>query len=152
MIDNESGEDYLESILRLSEKGKDVHSVDVARELGVSKPAVTKAMRILTQKGYVKITDNHIHLTEAGDAYAKEIYAKHRTITDFLVKLGVGEDAAEADACRMEHLIGEETYAAIRRFLEGSKVRRFCGSRSLFPACVRERGVPAVLRSRGSDR
>ena len=117
MIENESGEDYLEAILRLSEGGKDVHSVDVSRELGVSKPAVTKAMRILTQKGYVQIVDNHIHFTQKGEEYAKEVYAKHRTLTDFLIKLGVSAEAAEADACRMEHLIGDETYAAIRKFL-----------------------------------
>ena len=118
MIDNESGEDYLEAILRLSAGEKDVHSVDVARELGVSKPAVTKAMRILTQKGYVQIVDNHIHFTQTGEAYAREVYAKHRTLTDFLKKLGVDDAVAEADACRMEHLVSEETYAAIRRFIE----------------------------------
>lgn len=83
MIDNESGEDYLEAILRLSEGGKDVHSVDVAREMAVSKPAVTKAMRILKQKGYVDIVDNHIHFTEEGETYARSVYAKHRTITQF---------------------------------------------------------------------
>ena len=117
MIDNESGEDYLEAILRLSEGGKDVHSVDVSRELGVSKPAVTKAMRNLIQKGYVQIVDNHIHFTAEGETYAKLVYAKHRTLTDFLVKLGVGQDTAETDACRMEHLISDETYAAIRKFV-----------------------------------
>lgn len=118
MIDNESGEDYLEAILRLSEGGKDVHSVDVAREMAVSKPAVTKAMRILKQKGYVDIVDNHIHFTEEGEAYAKAVYAKHRAITQFLQRLGVGAQNAEADACRMEHLISGETYAAICKFLE----------------------------------
>ncbi|HIY96501.1 MAG TPA: metal-dependent transcriptional regulator [Candidatus Borkfalkia excrementigallinarum] len=118
MIDNESGEDYLEAILRLSEGGKDVHSVDVAREMAVSKPAVTKAMRILKQKGYVDIVDNHIHFTAEGEAYAKAVYAKHRAITQFLQRLGVGAQNAEADACRMEHLISGETYAAICKFLE----------------------------------
>lgn len=118
MIDNESGEDYLEAILRLSQEGKDVHSVDVARELGVSKPAVTKAMRILRQRGYVQVVENHIHFTDKGRNYAESVYAKHRTLTDFLVKLGVGEGTAEADACRMEHLISGETYAAICKFLD----------------------------------
>ena len=117
MIDNESGENYLETILRLSQSGKDVHSVDVAREMEVSKPAVTKAMRILTRKGYVQIIDNHIHFTDEGKSYAESVYEKHRTLTDFLVKLGVGRDVAEADACRMEHLISGETYAAICKFL-----------------------------------
>lgn len=116
MIDNESGEDYLEAILRLSARLKDVHSVEVARELNVSKPAVTKAMRILTAKGYVNIIDNHIHLTESGAAYAEQIFEKHKELTAFLVRLGVDKATAEADACRMEHLISKETYDAIKKF------------------------------------
>ena len=119
MIDNESGEDYLEAILRLSSAKQDVHSVEVARELGVSKPAVTKAMRILTQKGYVQIIDNHIHLTESGQKYAASVYERLRTLTDFLRNLGVSAEAAETDACRMEHILSEETYAAIRRSVKG---------------------------------
>ena len=118
MIENESGEDYLEAVLRLTACGKPVHAVDVSRELGVSKPAVTKAMRLLTGKGYVNIIDNHIYLTERGDAYARTVYAKHRLLTDFLMKLGVSAAAAETDACRMEHLLSEESYEAIRRFTE----------------------------------
>lgn len=118
MIDNESGEDYLEAILLLSFKEKDVHSVDVARELKVSKPAVTKAMRILTQKGYVEIVKNHIFLTESGREYAGSVYEKHMLLTKFLVSLGVGEEYAAADACRMEHLISEQTYDAIKKFME----------------------------------
>lgn len=118
MIDNESGEDYLEAILRLSAEKKDVHSVDVARELGVSKPAVTKAMRILTQKGYIEIAANHIRLTESGQAYASSVYEKHKLITRFWVKLGVDAETAEADACRMEHLISPQTYRAVKKFVE----------------------------------
>lgn len=116
MIDNESGEDYLEAILRLSARQKDVHSVEVARELNVSKPAVTKAMRQLTSKGYVNIIDNHIHLTESGTAYAEQIFEKHKVLTAFLIKLGVDETTAETDACRMEHLISKPTYEAIKKF------------------------------------
>ena len=119
MIDNESGEDYLEAILRLSQSGQDVHSVNVARELGVSKPAVTKAMRLLMQKGYVAFQDKHILLTESGRAYAAEVYEKHRLLTEFLIRLGVGKESAEADACRMEHLVSEETYAAVKKFMDG---------------------------------
>ena len=118
MIENESGEDYLEAILRLSEKAQDVHSVDVARELNVSKPAVTKAMRILVQKGYVEIVKNHIHLTENGKKYALEVYGKHRLLTDFLVRLGVDDGIAETDACRMEHLLSPQTFDAIKQFME----------------------------------
>lgn len=118
MIENESGEDYLEAILRLSAKKQDVHAVEVARELGVSKPAVTKALRILVQKGYVEIAANHIRLTESGRAYASSVYEKHRLITRFFIKLGVDAETAEADACRMEHLVSPATYAAIKRFTE----------------------------------
>ena len=106
MIDNESGEDYLEAVLRLSSTGKDVHSVDVARELKVS-----------MNKGYINIIDNHIHLTSDGEDYARKVYAKHRSLTDFLIKLGVDAMTAETDACRMEHLISEETYGAICKFI-----------------------------------
>lgn len=118
MIENESGEDYLEAILRLSSDRSDVHSVDVARELGVSKPAVTKAMRLLTQKGYVTFHDKHIYLTASGKNYAVAVYEKHKLITEFLRRLGVSEGAAQTDACRMEHVISGETYSAIKNFME----------------------------------
>ena len=118
MIENESGEDYLEAVLRLSAGEREVRSVDVARDLGVSKPAVTKAMRILTQKGYIEIAANHIRLTESGQAYASSVYEKHKLITRFWVKLGVDAETAEADACRMEHLISPQTYRAVKKFVE----------------------------------
>ena len=118
MIENESGEDYLETVLRLLSTGNDVHAVDVARQLGVSKPAVTKAMRILMRKGYVDIVNNHIHLTAEGEKYAESVYEKHRLLTGFLTRLGVDAKTAETDACRMEHLISDETHAAIRKFME----------------------------------
>ena len=121
MIENESGEDYLEAILRLSAEGKDVHSVEVARELGVSKPAVTKAMRLLTQKGYVAFVDKHIHLTARGKEYAAAVYEKHRLLQEFLMRRGVSEKNADTDACRMEHLISDETYGAIRKFMGSDK-------------------------------
>ena len=115
-----AGEDYLEAILRLSAVKKDVHSVEVARELGVSKPAVTKAMRVLGQKGYVSVVDNHIHLTQEGKAYAESVYERHRTLTAFLVGLGVDADTAEADACRIEHVLSEVTFSAIKKFMDGN--------------------------------
>ena len=120
MIENQSGEDYLEAILRLSAVKKDVHSVEVARELGVSKPAVTKAMRVLGQKGYVSVVDNHIHLTQEGKAYAESVYERHRTLTAFLVGLGVDAYTAEADACRIEHVLSEVTFSAIKKFMDGN--------------------------------
>ena len=118
MIGNESGEDYLEAILRLSAVKEDVHSVEVARELGVSKPAVTKAIRNLTGKGYVNVEDNHIHLTDSGRAYAESVYAKHKMFTAFFVMLGVDAKVAEADACRVEHVLSDETCGASKKFME----------------------------------
>ena len=120
MIDNQAGDVDLEAILRLSAVKKDVHSVEVARELGVSKPAVTKAMRVLGQKGYVSVVDNHIHLTQEGKAYAESVYERHRTLTAFLVGLGVDADTAEADACRIEHVLSEVTFSAIKKFMDGN--------------------------------
>lgn len=117
MIDNESGEDYLEAILQLTAAERDVHSVDVARKLNVSKPAVTKAMKILRAKGYIEMENNHITLTPTGLEYARQVYEKHKNITAFLTALGVNEEAAEADACRFEHLISDDTYRAMLRFI-----------------------------------
>lgn len=118
MIDNESGEDYLEAILQLAAAEKDVHSVDVARKLNVSKPAVTKAMKILRAKGYIEVENNHITLTPTGLVYAQEVYEKHKNIAAFLSALGVNDETAETDACRFEHLISDETYRAMLRFIK----------------------------------
>ena len=96
MIDNESGEDYLEAVLQLASSEREVHSVDVARKLGVSKPAVTKAMKILRAKGYVEVENNHIVLTDEGREYAQAVYEKHKNIAAFLCALGVNEETAEA--------------------------------------------------------
>ena len=79
---------------------------------------MTKAMRILIQKGYIEIAANHIRLTESGQAYASSVYEKHKLITRFWVKLGVDAETAEADACRMEHLISPQTYRAVKKFVE----------------------------------
>ena len=118
MIDNESGEDYLEAVVQLASSEREVHSVDVARKLGVSKPAVTKAMKILRAKGYVEVENNHIVLTDEGREYAQAVYEKHKNIAAFLCALGVNEETAEADACRFEHMISGETYEAMLRYLK----------------------------------
>ncbi|MBP5242223.1 MAG: metal-dependent transcriptional regulator [Clostridia bacterium] len=118
MAVHESREDYLETILLLSRKQKDVHSVEVAREMGVSKPAITKAMKILVQEGYVAMDGMHIRLTEEGEKKATEVYEKHTVITRFLVLHGVSEEVAEKDACRMEHIVSDETFTVIKDFVE----------------------------------
>ena len=111
----ESGENYLEAILKLSKKGERLLAVDIARELGVSKPSVTRAIKVLADKGFLINESKNIRLTDAGQKIANEIAIRHETITGFLVKFGVSEQVAAKDACRIEHYISPETFAAIER-------------------------------------
>lgn len=113
-----SGEDYLETILLLSRERKDVHSVDVARRMGVAKPTVTKAVRILMQDGFLTMDGMHLRLSEQGERRAQEVYAKHTTITRFWELHGVSTAIAEKDACRMEHIVGDEVFAVIADYVE----------------------------------
>lgn len=118
---NQSGEDYLESIYVLSLQLPVVHRVDVSKRLSVSSAAVNKAVNILLENGYVYEEGKHIYLTEEGKTRAEGIYRKHCSIRAFLRLLGVGEENADADACRMEHLLSEESFAAMERYLEEHK-------------------------------
>lgn len=112
----ESGEMYLESILMLSKKNNTVRSIDVAEYMGFSKPSVSRAMSSLKEQRYIIIdNEGYIALTEKGRAIAETMYERHILLTDFLVRLGVDEDTAAADACRMEHNISEETFDAIKK-------------------------------------
>ena len=115
---NQSSEDYLECILLLSRESEFVHRVDVARRIGVSQPAVQKAVKILEAAGYVECDGMHIYLTKKGEDYAGEVFDRHCTITKFLQKLGVNESDAEADACKMEHILSEASFEAIKKFLD----------------------------------
>ena len=115
---NQSSEDYLECILLLSRESEFVHRVDVARRIGVSQPAVQKAIKILETAGYVKCDGMHIYLTKKGEEYASEIFDRHCTLTEFLKKLGVNESDAEADACKMEHILSKASFDAIKKFLD----------------------------------
>ncbi len=114
---NQSGEDYLESILTLSRDKSVVHRIDVARRMNVSQVAVTKAVKLLCEKGYVYEDGKHLYLTEDGKQYAESVYEKHCVIREFLVSLGVSPLTAEDDACHMEHLVSEETISAMKRSL-----------------------------------
>ena len=115
---HESAEDYLESILMLKEAKGYARSVDIALKLGVTKPSVSVAMKHLRENGYITVDDdNLISLTEKGNQIASRIYDRHRTLTRYLVKLGVQEDVARADACKMEHDLSEETYQAMKNAL-----------------------------------
>lgn len=111
---NQSAEDYLESILLISETSPVVHRIDVAKHLGVSQAAVNKAVKILVEKGYVYEDGKHLFLTKAGANYAHAVFERHCAIRDFLVSLGVSEETAEQDACKMEHLLSEETYEKMK--------------------------------------
>ena len=118
----ESGEMYLETILVLKNKNGSVRSVDVARALSFSKPSVSRAIGILKDDGYVTVENNgELSLTDAGLARAGAIYERHRCITKFLTEaLGVPHDTAEADACRIEHIVSEETFGKIKEYLARS--------------------------------
>lgn len=115
MIIHESGEDYLETILLIEERNQVVRSVDVAKEMGFSKPSVSRAMGILKSAGFVVMDESgRISLTEAGRDKASSIYDRHTAIASFLEKtLGVSRETAVKDACRIEHDLSQETYDKI---------------------------------------
>lgn len=116
----ESGENYMETILILEKRFGFVRSVDIATELGVSKPSVSHAMMQLRNAGYITMEErtSQIRLTEEGRSIAERVYDRHVTLSRFLMSIGVGEANATADACKIEHDISEETFQAIKQFLE----------------------------------
>ena len=115
----ESGEMYLESIYVLSQKNPHVRSVDVGEYLGYSKPSVSRAGGLLKSGGYLMMDkDGFLTLTESGLQIAQKIYARHTLISQLLVRLGVSAETAAADACRIEHAISDESFAAIQAFAE----------------------------------
>ena len=112
----ESGEMYLETILILSKQRPSVRAIDVGEYMGFSKPSVSRAIGLLKSGGYVTVTkEGHLLLTADGQAVAEHIYEKHTLLTQFLVHLGVNEQVAAEDACKMEHVISDESFAAIKR-------------------------------------
>ena len=116
----ESGEMYLETILILSKQKESVRSIDVVEYMNFSKPSVSRAVSHLKADGFLTVDKNgFLLLTPAGREVAEKIYERHRMLTDFLMKLGVGEDAASADACKIEHDISDETFEAIKTFAAG---------------------------------
>ncbi|MDR0531011.1 MAG: metal-dependent transcriptional regulator [Oscillospiraceae bacterium] len=123
-----SAEDYLETILLLSRKAGAVRSIDIVEKMGYSRPSVSVAMKKLREGGFVQMDgDNYITLTPKGEQAAERVYDRHATLYDWLVALGVSEPAAAADACRMEHILSEESFAAIKRLGEGGKLAERCG-------------------------
>ncbi|MBQ8751823.1 MAG: metal-dependent transcriptional regulator [Clostridia bacterium] len=113
----ESGEMYLETILVLSQKQSAVRAVDVGEHMGFSKPSVSRAIGLLKEGGYVTSDPaGHLMLTDAGREVAEKIYERHRVLTAFLMKLGVDEETASHDACKLEHDISDVSLEAIKRY------------------------------------
>jgi Mn-dependent DtxR family transcriptional regulator len=117
---HQSGEDYLEAILMLREKNGAARAVDVARKLGVTRPSVSHALTLLKEQGYIQIEkSSFLKFTPKGEEKAKEVYGRHQHLTDFLVLTsGVSPERAEENACRIEHIIDEDVYEGILRFME----------------------------------
>lgn len=114
----ESAEDYLETILMLSLSQPYVRSIDIANKMGFSKPSVSVAMRNLRNNGYINVDDHgHISLAESGLEIAKMIFERHTVITAWLTSLGVNDEIAAEDACRIEHCISKETFTAIKKHI-----------------------------------
>ena len=114
---HESGEMYLEAILVLSRKNGFVRSIDVSEYLGYSKPSVSRAMGILRSGEYIVVEkDGSITLTESGKEIAEKIFERHTVLSRLLMRLGVTEETAVEDACRLEHAISDESFQAIKRF------------------------------------
>lgn len=117
----ESGEMYLETILVLKNRFGYVRSIDIAHELNFSKPSVSRAISLLRENDYVTFDPNGmILLTDKGRNVAEKIYERHNVLTKCLVILGVSEEHASADACRIEHVISDETFAKIKEFVNNS--------------------------------
>ena len=118
MAKNESSENYLEAILMLSKKLPVVRSVDIANELGFKKSSVSIAMKKLRQENHITVTDaGFIYLTDSGKDIANMIYERHEFISKWLISLGVSKEVALEDACRIEHVISQESFEAIKRHL-----------------------------------
>lgn len=114
----ESGEMYLETVYVLSKEMPTVRAIDICEHRGVSKPSVSRAVGILKQGGYILCgEDGGLTLTEMGKAVAEKMYERHTVLTKYLVSLGVDEDIATEDACKIEHVISEETFKAIKKHI-----------------------------------
>ena len=119
----ESGENYLETILILQNKNGSVRSIDIANELEYTKASISRAMSILKKAEYITMEEGgNIHLTDTGYQRATQIYERHRLLTEYLIRaLQISEETAVADACRMEHVISEESFHKIKNWVEENK-------------------------------
>lgn len=116
---HESAEMYLETIYVLSQRSKQVRSIDIAEHMGYSKPSISRAIGLLKQGGYVIMdAEGFIALTETGLQVANKIFERHTVLSQLLIRLGVGEHTAAEDACKIEHVISDETFNAVKKYLE----------------------------------
>ena len=116
---HQSAEDYLETILMLQEKNGSVRSVDIAEEMGFSKPSVSRAMKLLRNDNYIEMEPTgQIKLLDKGMEIAQRIYTRHKVLTDLFIRLGVDPDIAAEDACRIEHDLSEQTFAKLVEHLQ----------------------------------
>ena len=121
---------YLETIYILSQNKSYVRAIDVGEHLGYSKPSVSRAMSILKKDGYVLVdADGAITLTESGMEIARTMYTRHTVLSEMLMRLGVDEKTATEDACRIEHVISEESFLAVKKHLEWSVAQSVKGQR-----------------------
>lgn len=112
----ESGEMYLETIYLLSLRSPNVRAIDVSRHMGYSKPSVSRAIGLLKDEGYVEVDENgYLMLTGEGLKIAKKTYERHIMLSEFFISLGVDKDIAKEDACRIEHVISDETFKALKK-------------------------------------
>ena len=113
---HESAEMYLETIYILSQKSDSVRKIDISKHMGYAKPSVTRGIGLLEERGLVTVDINgNLHLTENGQKQAQQIYERHTVLTEFLISIGVDEVTANEDACRIEHVISEQSFAALKR-------------------------------------
>jgi Mn-dependent DtxR family transcriptional regulator len=118
---HESAEMYLETIYLLSRRSTNVRSIDIAEHMSYSKPSVSRALGLLKQGGYVAVdSDGFILLTQTGLAVAQKIFERHTVISQLLIGLGVSENTATEDACKIEHVISDETFHAVKKYLDRS--------------------------------
>jgi len=116
-----SAEDYLESILVLSKQNGKVRSIDIAKHMGFSKPTISIIMKQFRDNGYITVdNDRNIYLTEKGAEIAQGVHERHMVLSKVLIAIGVNEETALADACKIEHNISEETFSCIKAFYENT--------------------------------
>ena len=120
-----SSEDYLEAMLIMKEVHGYIRSIDIAMELGVTKPSVSYATKRLRENGYITMDkDGFITLTDKGMDIATHIYERHKVLTDVLIHLGVSPETARQDACKLEHDVSDESFAALKRHMEKNRARQ----------------------------